>query len=181
MEKFKNYVIAIGLEIKKIRENINFSKSNMAEALNVSESYIYHLEYTYNSKISLSRYYLMSTILKVKLSNILKRVDNKILNDKHISITDDGYLRDYKDNINPDFFVSYVCNEIKEERTSKGISQNVIAKKIDITRRYYGDIESGKNKSISIYRLLEITEVIETPLYILVERAEDKIENNSKI
>ncbi|PTK88660.1 helix-turn-helix domain-containing protein [Staphylococcus gallinarum] len=74
-----------------------------------------------------------------------------------------------------------ILNEIEEERLSKGISQYKIAEDMQIVRQYYSDIEKGKNKSISLYRLLEITEVIETPLYILVERAENKIVNGSEI
>lgn len=172
MENQDNYLKSMGLAIKHIRENSNISISNMAEALNVSESYISHLEYTYNNKVSLLRYYLMAEILKVDLSYILNIVSNDNYPDSVNFEDNNYYFKDRKSNITPDTFVSYICNELKEERISKGVTQNSIAKQLSITRRYYGAIENGEKKTISLYRLLEVTEVIGTPLYVLVERAE---------
>ena len=51
----------------------------------------------------------------------------------------------------------------------------MIADKIKMHKRYYSDIENGKANLLSLYRFIEISEALEVPLYVLVERAEQSL------
>lgn len=73
-------------------------------------------------------------------------------------------------NTNPGELIAQLFSEIQEER--KGVPQRVIAEKIGIDRNYYGKIENGNRKQMSLYKIIQIAEALEVPLYVLVEKAE---------
>lgn len=47
-------------------------------------------------------------------------------------------------------------------------------------RNYYSKIENGNRKRLSLYKLIEISEALEAPLYVLVERAEQSLIEKDK-
>ncbi|MGJ7589099.1 helix-turn-helix domain-containing protein [Staphylococcus shinii] len=170
------YIKAVGEIIREVRKSQNISSKEASEKLGISAPYYSRLENSKINKVSLSIISKLANNVNITLSDLLYEADNRV-NSNHIK----NIICYYDYEIQEEKLLLYILNEIKEERLSKGISQYKIAEDMHIVRQYYSDIESGKNKSISLYRLLEVTEVIETPLYILVERAEHKIENKSEI
>lgn len=162
------YIKAVGEIIREVRKSRNISSKQAADNLNLSPSYYSRLENVKGgNKVSLLLISKLANNINIKLSDVLSEADKRI-NSNYIS----GTLNYCNTKIQPEELLKLLFNQFKEERNSKGISQYKIAKDMGIVRQYYTDIESGKNKSISLYRLLEVTEVIGTPLYVLVERAE---------
>lgn len=170
------YIKAVGEVIREVRKSQNISSKQASEKLGISAPYYSRLENFKGNKVSLLIISKLANNVNIKLSDLLFEANNRInSNDINNIIGHYSYENDAENLMN------YILNEIKEERLSKGISQYKIAEDMGIVRQYYSDIEIGKNKSISLYRLLEVTEVIETPLFILVKRAENKIANESEI
>ena len=170
------YIKAVGEIIGEVRKSQSITQKEASEKLGISTPYYSRLENFKINKVSLLIISKLANNVNITLSDLLYEANNRVNSNFVKNIT--CY---YKYEIQEEQLLLNILNEIKEERLSKGISQYKIAEDMRIVRQYYSDIEKGKNKSISLYRLLEITEVIETPLYILVERAEDKIANNSEI
>lgn len=170
------YIKAVGEIIGEVRKSQNITSKEASEKLGISAPYYSRLENFKSNKVSLLIISKLANNVNITLSDLLYEANNRVNSNFIKNIT--CY---YNYEIQEEKLLLNILNEIKEERLSKGISQYKVAEEMRIVRQYYSDIESGKNRSISLYRLLEITEVIETPLYILVERAEDKIENNSEI
>lgn len=170
------YIKAVGEVIREVRKSQNISSKQASEKLGISAPYYSRLENFKGNKVSLLIISKLANNVNIKLSDLLFEANNRI-NSNYINNIIDHYI--YENDA--ENLMKYILNEIKEERLSKGVSQYKIAEDMGIVRQYYSDIEIGKNKSISLYRLLEVTEVIETPLYILVKRAENKIANESEI
>lgn len=55
-------------------------------------------------------------------------------------------------------------SKIKIERITKGITQQELADKADISRSYFSLIEVGKSKNPSIEIMKKISEILETPV-----------------
>lgn len=66
--------------------------------------------------------------------------------------------------------IAQVFSETKEKR--KSIPQRVLAEKIGVDRNYYGKIENSNRKQMSLYKIIQIAEALEVPIYVWVERAE---------
>lgn len=173
------YLKLLSVEIKKERKKQNLLGKEAAKMVGLSSSRYSYLETNPKEKTSILKYSQMIEVLHVRLSSFLKRVYyiQKDLQDE-ISLE-----YEYSNVFNPEKVISEVFSEIKKERKSKGAPQRVIAEKIGIDRNYYSKIENGNRKRLSLYKLIEISEALEVPLYVLVERAElslvEKAENNN--
>lgn len=170
------YLNLLSLEIKKERKKQNILGKEAAKLIGVSNSRYSHLESNPKEKVSLIKYIQILEILNVKLSVFLKKVYYVQKNFEEEILLD--YDNSY--NSNPEKLITQIFTEIKEERKSKGVSQRIVAEKIGIVKRYMSDIESGKSIHISLYRFIEISEALEVPFYVLVERAEKSLIEKDK-
>lgn len=162
-KEINTFIKNVGLEIRKEREYRELSIKFMANAMNITKSYYAQLETTTNEKVSLYKYAKMANIIGIPLYVILKKSASKPCDDS-----------DYVNLINYDIdeLIDSLSYYLRELRISKNITQKNIANKLDITRQYYGHIETGKTKSISLYRYLEVTLILGVKLHEIVEKAE---------
>src|SRR5699024_544800 len=171
-KEINTFIKNVGLEIRKEREYRELSIKFMANAMNITKSYYAQLETTTNEKVSLYKYAKMTNIIGVPLYVILKRSASKPCNDaNYVNLI----------NYNIDELIDSVSYYLREVRLSKNITQKNIAKKLNITRQYYGHIETGKTKSISLYRYLEVTLILGVGLYEVIENDETYLFNKHKI
>lgn len=176
-DNITNFIINLSLEIRKERKKRNILTKDAARLLNLNSSTYSLLEIKPRKSTSLLKYSLMTNVLNISLSNILKRVyyEDVTINKSFTTSTE------YKE-LNSEHLIRQVAQEIKHERIHKGMYQRELAHKIGIHRRYMSDIENGRSVQLSLYRFIEIAGALEVPLYVLVERAENTLtyENDKK-
>lgn len=165
------YIKIVSLEIKEERKRQGIKTYEAANNIGMKRRYYSNLETNPPKSNALLKCSLMIIGLHVNVSSLLKRAYYIYKNvEKEIDLTDDEFL-----NLDYEKLTKEVFLEIKEERKNKGVPQRVIAKKIGIDRNYYGKIENGNRKQLSLHKIIEISEALEVPLYVLVERAEQSL------
>lgn len=174
-EIITNYISKLSLEIRKERKKRNILTKEAARSLNLKSSTYSNLENNPQKSTSLLKYSLMVNILNITLSSVLKNVyyEENYLNKAPIICAE-------QENLNSEQLIQQIFQEIKKERIQKGVYQRVMAEKIGIHRRYLSDIENGRSIQLSLYRCIEISNALEVPLYILVERAEQSLIEKDK-
>ncbi|WP_436962354.1 helix-turn-helix domain-containing protein [Staphylococcus shinii] len=165
------YIKIVSLEIREERKRQGIKTYEAANNIGMKRRYYSSLETNPPKSNALLKCSLMISGLHVNVSSLLKRayyVYNNI--EKEIDLNKDEFL-----NLDSEKLTKEVFLVIKEERKRKGVPQRVIAEKIGIDRNYYGKIENGNRKQLSLYKVIEISEALELPLYVLVERAEQAL------
>lgn len=71
-----------------------------------------------------------------------------------------------------------IGKEIKNERKSQGLKQKEMAERMGIVHQYYSQLEDTQRLKLSFRRYMEMCIVLDIPLNVIVERAED---NNSNM
>ncbi|MEB8122978.1 XRE family transcriptional regulator [Staphylococcus xylosus] len=165
------FIRNLSLEIRGERKRKNISTNDAAHAINLHSSTYSKLENDPLVTTSLLKFSHMIEALDVSVSNVLKRVYFIQQNSEQEIDIDHKFVHNFK----PESLIKEIFLVIREERKSKGASQRVIADKIKMHKRYYSDIENGKANLLSLYRFIEISEALEVPLYVLVERAEQSL------
>lgn len=169
-DSITNFIRNLSLEIRRERKGRNILTKEAARLLNLKSSSYSKLENNPKKSTSLLKYSLMVNIFNMPLSEMLKRVYYEELNmNKELTVYTE-YVA-----LNSEQLIRQVSQEIKQERVHKGMYQREFANKIGIHRRYLSDIESGRSIKLSLYRFMEISEALEVPLYVLVERAEQSL------
>lgn len=165
-----SFIQNVSLELKEERKKKNIRSKDAAQAINMHNSAYSLLENKPKKKVSLLKFCKVAHSLNIPLSSLLMKVHFKMNNIENAEIRNINF-----EELNPELLMTQIFEEIKKERKIKGLSQKVVAEKIGIQRRYFGQIESGDRSLISLYKLIEIAEALEVPLYVLVERAENTL------
>ncbi|RIN27724.1 helix-turn-helix domain-containing protein [Staphylococcus succinus] len=170
------YIKIVSREIREERKRQRIKTYEAANNIGMKRRYYSSLETNPPKSNALLKVSLMISGLHVNLSTLLKRsyfiyknIDNQIDLNNYVFL-----------NLDSEKLTKEVFLEIQNERKHKGLPQRVIAEKIGIDRNYYGKIENGNRKHMSFYRIIEISEVLEVPLYVLVERAEQSLVEKAK-
>lgn len=174
-ENILSFIQNVSLELKEERKKKNIRSKDAAQAINIHNSTYSLLENKPKKNVSLLKFCIMAHSLNVSLSSLLKKVYFKMNDIENREIRDISHGK-----LNPELLINQTFEEIKSERKHKGVSQRVVAEKIGIQRRYFGQIENGDRVLISLYKLIEISEALELPLYVLVERAEQSLIEKDK-
>lgn len=170
------YIKIVSLEIRQERKRQGIKTFEAAKNIGMKRRYYSSLETNPPKSNALYKCSLMINGLHVNLSSLLKKtyfIKKNVENP--IDLNSNVFL-----DLDSEELTKEVFSEIKEERKRKGVSQRVIAEKIGFTKRYMSDIESGKSIHISLYRFIEISEALEVPLFVLVERAEKSLVEKAK-
>lgn len=174
-DNITNFISKLSIEIRKERKEKKILTKDAAKSMDLNSSTYSNLENNPKKSMSLLKFIIMANVVKIHLSSILKRVhyNENIIEEAPKTCTKYEMLDSEK-------LIAQIFLEIKEERKLKGMPQRVIAEKIGVDRNYYGKIENGNRKLMSLYKVIQIAEALEVPLYVLVERAEQSLLEKDK-
>lgn len=168
------YVNLTSLIMRENRLARNIKTIDAASNINVNFQYYSLLEVNPRKGTSLYNYSIMAKGLRINLSDVLK-VAHYIndLNDNKVV-----YSENFLD-IETEDLIKYICKEIKNERKNQRYTQSKFAEKFGFDRRYFGYIENGEKIYLSLLRFIDISDILDVPLYVLVERAEQALLNEA--
>lgn len=76
---------------------------------------------------------------------------------------------------------SKICKKIKEHRTKKGMTQKELANALFMDERNYAKFERGQKKSIDVFLLQSIADVLKINILELLYKKEENIKEEENI
>lgn len=168
------FIKQVAFLIKKEREQNKVSQSYIANHMNISESYYRHLERASTMQVSLYKYARMAQLIQMPLSSAIQCVENKKVDlDK---ATYQIYYSKLQNEYDLDNYIIEIGNVLRKIRKDKHKSQKAIGGILGSTSHYYGYIERGEHKAISLYRYKVIATSLDTPLHVILQQAEKNLD-----
>lgn len=178
MEKINahEFMVCMGKEFRKEKFAQKKRSAVLGQGIGKSARYLTQFEIGFNDKISIYRLKLLANQLNIPLHIFIKRAFNSY-NNTFNEIEDDETI-DTSIKINEkdvEQFIYNIGHVLKDIREESDATQTAFAKKLKITRQMYHGYENMRRIQISLYKLIEITNILDVTILEVIYRAEKRL------
>ncbi|MBF0795261.1 helix-turn-helix domain-containing protein [Mammaliicoccus lentus] len=178
MEKINahEFMVCMGKEFRKEKFAQKKHSAVLGQGMGKSARYLTQFEIGFNDKISIYRLKLLANQLNIPLHIFIKRAFNSY-NNKLSEIENDETI-DASIKINEkdvEQFVYNIGHVLRDIREEIGTTQTALAKQLKITRQMYHGYENMRRIQVSLYKLIEITNILDISVYEVIYQAEKRL------